>query len=179
MSDPQVITLGGGCFWCLEAVYENVDGVLAVESGYSNGDPALPAPSYEQVCTGRTGHVEVVRVAFDAGRIPLEDILIIFFAIHDPTSLNRQGHDVGTQYRSGIYWTTDAQRAVAERVRALADAQLDGQVVTEIEPLRDYTRAEDYHQGYFRQHPGQGYCAHVIAPKLSAFRAKFRERLKR
>jgi peptide-methionine (S)-S-oxide reductase len=173
----QTITLGGGCFWCVEAVYELVEGVTAVESGYCNGH--VPSPSYEQVCSGTTGHVEVVRVSFDDTRLTLREVLEIFFAVHDPTTLNRQGNDVGTQYRSGIYVESPEQDAVARAVRAEADAALGGRVVTEIAPLSMYTRAEDYHQHYFARNPGQGYCAFVVAPKVEKFKATFRSRVKR
>jgi peptide-methionine (S)-S-oxide reductase len=173
---PETITLGGGCFWCLEAVYEQVDGVLAVESGYSNGH--VERPTYEQVCGGRTGHVEVVRVSFDAERIALREILEIFFAIHDPTTRDRQGNDVGPQYRSGIYVHNTAQEAVAREVLAEANAAHGGRVVTELEPVRNYWRAEDYHQHYYARHPGQGYCAFVIAPKLDKFRRTFAARVR-
>ena len=173
---PETITLGGGCFWCLEAVYEQVDGVLAVESGYSNGH--VERPTYEDVCGGRTGHVEVVRVTFDAERIALREILEIFFAIHDPTTRDRQGNDVGPQYRSGIYVHDAAQEAVAREVLAEADAAHGGRVVTELEPVRNYWRAEDYHQHYYARHPAQGYCAFVIAPKLEKFRRTFAARVR-
>lgn len=173
----QTIILGGGCFWCTEAVFEQVEGVLAVESGYCNGH--FPNPSYEQVCTGQTGHVEVVRVSFDAAVIPLRDILAIFFATHDPTTLNRQGHDVGTQYRSGIYVSDEAQAEVARSVLAEAQQAFGGRVVTEVMGLQDYSRAEDYHQHYFSRNPYQGYCAAVIAPKVEKFRKVFAARLKR
>ena len=159
------ITLGGGCFWCLEAVYELVEGVVAVESGYSNGH--LPQPSYEQVCRGDTGHVEVVCVEFDPQRITLREILEIFFAIHDPTTLNRQGADTGTQYRSGIYFHHPDQEAVAREVMAEVDQKVAGKLVTELLPVADYSRAEDYHQHYFANHPYQGYCAMVAAPKAA------------
>ena len=174
--NKQVITLGGGCFWCLEAVYELVDGVLAVESGYCNGH--VHAPSYEQVCGGDTGHAEVVRVEFDADRIALREVLEIFFAIHDPTTLNRQGSDIGTQYRSGIYLHDSAQEEVAKAVIAEADAAHRGRVVTELAPVDNYARAEDYHQHYFARHPGQGYCAFVVAPKVEKFRRTFRQRVR-
>ena len=173
----QTITLGGGCFWCLEAVYELVDGVQAVESGYANGH--VMQPSYEQVCGGDTGHAEVVKVTFDADRIPLREVLEIFFTIHDPTTLNRQGNDIGTQYRSGIYWTDPAHEAVARDVRAEADAANRGRVVTELLALDGYWRAEDYHQHYFANHPGQGYCAYVVAPKVEKFRKTFAARVRR
>ena len=172
----QSITLGGGCFWCVEAVYELVDGVTAVESGYCNGHVTLP--SYEQVCGGDTGHVEVVKVSFDRDRIGLREVLEIFFHVHDPTSLNRQGNDVGTQYRSGIYVDGAAQEAVARAVMAEADAAHGGRVVTEVQVLANYSRAEAYHQHYFADHPGQGYCAHVVAPKVEKFRRTFKARLR-
>jgi peptide-methionine (S)-S-oxide reductase len=173
----ETITLGGGCFWCTEAVYEQVDGVVAVESGYSNGH--VVNPSYEQVCGGDTGHNEVVRVTFDNARITLREVLEIFFHIHDPTTLNRQGNDVGTQYRSGIYFDDAAQQRVAREVLAEAQAAHGGVVVTEVEPLANYSRAEAYHQHYFANHPGQGYCAVVVAPKVEKFRRAFASRLKR
>jgi peptide-methionine (S)-S-oxide reductase len=175
--NEQVITLGGGCFWCLEAVYELVDGVTAVESGYCNGH--VVNPSYEQVCTGNTGHAEVVRVRFDADRISLREVLEIFFTIHDPTTLNRQGNDVGTQYRSGVYLHDAAQEAVVRQVVTEADAALGARVVTEVLPLANYWRAEDYHQHYFANHPDQGYCAFVVAPKVDKFRRTFKARVKR
>jgi peptide-methionine (S)-S-oxide reductase len=176
MSNPQSITLGGGCFWCLEAVYENVQGVIAVESGYSNGH--VVDPSYEQVCGGDTGHVEVVKVSYDADVIALDDILEIFFHIHDPTTLNRQGNDVGTQYRSGIYFETPEQERVARRVLAQANEHHKGRVVTELKPLSNYSKAEAYHQHYFARNPGQGYCAFVVAPKVEKFKRTFAARLR-
>jgi peptide-methionine (S)-S-oxide reductase len=172
----QTITLGGGCFWCIEAVYELVDGVVAVESGYSNGHVAHP--SYAQVCDGDTGHNEVVRVSFDADRITLREVLEIFFVVHDPTTLNRQGNDVGEQYRSGIYLHDPSQEPVVREVLAEVNALHRGRVVTEVLPVDNYWRAEDYHQHYFAQHPGQGYCAMVVAPKVEKFRRTFRERVK-
>ncbi len=172
----ETITLGGGCFWCTEAVFEQVDGVVAVESGYSNGD--TEDPSYEEVCDGETGHAEVVRVRFDPQRIPLAEILEIFFATHDPTTKNRQGNDIGTQYRSAIYTHCDAQRAVAQRVLADANRAWGGRVVTELAPEHNYWPAENYHQRYYATHPGQGYCAAVIGPKLEKFRKTFKKRLR-
>ena len=172
----QVITLGGGCFWCVEAVYELVDGVTAVESGYCNGH--VVNPSYEQVCSGDTGHAEVVRVRYDDARISLREVLEIFFNVHDATTLNRQGNDVGTQYRSGIYFETPEQQAVARQVLDEANAALGGRVVTELLPLANYSRAEQYHQHYFAQHPDAGYCAFVVAPKVAKFRKTFQSRLK-
>lgn len=172
----QTITLGGGCFWCLEAVYERVRGVVAVESGYANGE--TPNPSYEQVCSGRTGHAEVVRVSFDPAQISLREVLEIFFVVHDPTTLNRQGNDVGTQYRSGIYVHDAEQERVAREVLAEVAAQHGGRVVTELMPERGYTRAEDYHQHYFANHPNQGYCAFVVAPKVAKFQKTFASRVR-
>ena len=172
----ETITLGGGCFWCTEAVYEQVQGVLSVESGYCNGD--LPQPSYEQVCEGTTGHVEVVRVRFDAQQVSLRELREIFFVIHDPTTLNRQGNDVGTQYRSGIYWHTPDQAVVAGAVLAEANAALSGRVVTESVAEAQYWPAEPYHQHYFANHPGQGYCAAVVGPKVAKFRRTFKARVK-
>jgi peptide-methionine (S)-S-oxide reductase len=176
MANLQTITLGGGCFWCLEAVYELVDGVTAVESGYSNGH--VPNPTYEQVCGGDTGHVEVVKVTYDPERISLREVLEIFFHIHDPTTLNRQGNDTGTQYRSGIYFESPEQERVAREVLAEANAAHGGRVVTELKPLADYSKAEAYHQHYFVRNPGQGYCAFVVAPKVEKFRKTFKQRVK-
>ncbi|MFT3821326.1 MAG: peptide-methionine (S)-S-oxide reductase MsrA [Rubrivivax sp.] len=172
----QTITLAGGCFWCLEAVYELVDGVQAVESGYANGH--VTRPSYEQVCSGDTGHAEVVKLTFDADRIALRELLEIFFSIHDPTTRNRQGNDVGTQYRSGIYWSDPAHEAVVREVAAEVDGALGGRVVTELQPLAGYWPAEDYHQHYFANHPQQGYCAVVVGPKVEKFRKTFKAKLR-
>jgi len=172
----ETITLGGGCFWCVEAVYERVQGVTGVESGYANGHVANP--SYEQVCGGDTGHAEVVRVSFDPARISLREVLEIFFVVHDPTTLNRQGNDVGTQYRSGIYLHSAAQEAIAREVLAEVDELHKGRVVTELLPERDYSRAEDYHQHYFANHPNQGYCAFVVAPKVEKFKKTFASRVR-
>ncbi len=173
----QTITLGGGCFWCVEAVFEQVDGVLSVESGYCNGQ--TPKPSYEQVCEGRTGHAEVVRVRFDPDRIGLRELLEIFFVVHDPTTLNRQGNDIGTQYRSAIYWRDPAQADLVREVVAELDAELGGKVVTELAAEANYWPAEAYHQHYFANHPGQGYCAYVVAPKVQKFRQTFAARVRR
>jgi peptide-methionine (S)-S-oxide reductase len=172
----QVITLGGGCFWCVEAVFELVDGVSAVESGYCNG--AVVRPTYEQVCSGTTGHAEVVRVSFDDARISLREVLEIFFVVHDPTTLNRQGNDSGTQYRSGIYFERAEDEAVARAVLADVQAANGGRAVTELLPLANYSKAEAYHQHYFAQHPGQGYCAHVVAPKVEKFKRTFKARVR-
>ena len=170
-SSLETITLGGGCFWCTEAVYLLVDGVTAVESGYTNGK--VKNPTYEQVCGGNTGHAEVVRVTFDPARIGLREVLEIFFVIHDPTTLNRQGNDAGTQYRSGIYFHDASQQAVAREVLAEVNAHHNGRAVTELLPEQNYSRAEDYHQHYFANHPNQGYCAMVVAPKVEKFRKTF------
>lgn len=170
----ETITLAGGCFWCLEAVYEQVEGVVAVESGYSNGH--LAQPSYAQVCEGDTGHAEVVKLSFDAQRVSLRDLLAVFFSIHDPTTLNRQGNDIGPQYRSGIYWSDPAHEAVAREVlnEARQAHEAEGRrVVTELLPLSNYHRAEDEHQHYFARHPHQGYCAFVVAPKVAKFQHAF------
>ena len=172
----DVITLGGGCFWCVEAVYELVDGVGAVESGYCNGH--MDRPTYQQVCEGTTGHAEVVRVSFDPARISLREVLEIFFVVHDPTTLDRQGNDVGPQYRSGIYWNDESQLPVIRAVMAEVDAAHGGRVVTEVAREENYSRAEDYHQHYFANHPGQGYCAFVVAPKVEKFRRTFKARVK-
>jgi peptide-methionine (S)-S-oxide reductase len=172
----QTITLAGGCFWCLEAVYELADGVTAVESGYANGH--VPNPSYAQVCEGDTGHAEVVRVSFDPARITLREVLEIFFTLHDPTTLNRQGNDVGTQYRSGIYWDDPSHEAVVREVHAEANRAHGGRVVTELGPVQNYWKAEAYHQHYFANHPNQGYCAFVVAPKVEKFRKTFRAKVK-
>lgn len=178
-ADSELATLGGGCFWCTEAVFLDVEGVLAVESGYCNGQ--VLNPSYEQVCSGDTGHVEVVRVSFDPQRITFRELLEIFFVVHDPTTPNRQGNDVGTQYRSGIYTHGDEQDRIARAVIAelQASGAVRGKVVTEVTPERNYWRAEAYHQNYFAQHPGQGYCAFVVAPKVEKFRKTFAARQRR
>jgi len=172
----DTITLGGGCFWCVEAVYEKVDGVTAVESGYTNGK--VKNPSYEQVCTGHTGHAEVVRVSYDPQKISLRDLLEIFFVVHDPTTKDRQGNDVGSQYRSGIYFHNPEQERIAREVIAEVNAHHGGRVVTELLPEQNYSRAEDYHQHYFANHPDQGYCAFVVAPKVEKFRKTFASRVK-
>jgi peptide-methionine (S)-S-oxide reductase len=173
-TSTETITLGGGCFWCTEAVFERVIGVNAVESGYSNGH--VKNPSYEQVCGGDTDHNEVIRVSFDPSNITLREVLEIFFVIHDPTTLNRQGNDTGTQYRSGIYFHNACQEAVAREVVAQVNAHHNGRVVTEVLAEANYSRAEDYHQHYFANHPNQGYCAMVAAPKVEKFKKTFANR---
>jgi peptide-methionine (S)-S-oxide reductase len=170
---PQTITLGGGCFWCTEAVYVQVKGVLDVESGYCNGH--VRQPSYEQVCTGSTGHNEVVKLVYDPAQISTREILEIFFVIHDPTTLNRQGNDTGTQYRSGIYFSTPDQQTVASEV--IAEMHESGTyvrpIVTEVVATDNYWPAEEYHQDYFARNPDQGYCMAVAAPKVAKFRKTF------
>jgi peptide-methionine (S)-S-oxide reductase len=172
----EIATLGGGCFWCLEAVYQQVKGVLHVESGYAGGQVA--DPTYEQVCSGTTGHAEVVRVEFDPATTSYRDILEIFFTIHDPTTLNRQGNDIGTQYRSVIFYHSPQQQETAKQVIAAMAHVWDAPIVTELAPLANYYKAEDYHQNYFQQHPLQGYCAFVVAPKVAKFRKTFAEKMK-
>ncbi len=173
MSDKQVLVLGGGCFWCTEAVYVGVKGVTDVESGYSNGQ--VKQPSYEMVCTGTTGHNEVVRLEYDPAQISTREILEIFFVVHDATTLNRQGNDVGTQYRSGIYFTTPEQQAVAQGLidELTKDNAFGKPIVTEVKPLDNYWPAEDYHQDFFERNPHQGYCMAVAAPKVAKFRKTF------
>ena len=171
----ETATLGGGCFWCLEAVYQELKGVQHVESGYSGGQ--VVNPRYEQVCEGTTGHAEVVQVRFDTDVVSYREILEIFFTIHDPTTLNRQGNDIGTQYRSVIYYHDDAQRETAAQVIAEMANVWDAPIVTELAPLPDYYKAEAYHQNYFRQNPMQGYCAYIVAPKVAKFRKTYADKL--
>jgi peptide-methionine (S)-S-oxide reductase len=171
-------TLGGGCFWCLEAVFLELNGVKRVVSGYAGGQVANP--TYEQVCTGRTGHAEVVQVTFDPAQVSFRDVLQVFFGIHDPTTLNRQGADVGTQYRSAIFYNSPEQGSIARAViEEIEKAGIwDAPVVTEVVPLTEFYPAEQYHQDYFRRNPGQGYCRVVIAPKVAKFRKEHLARLK-
>ncbi|MCZ2105398.1 MAG: peptide-methionine (S)-S-oxide reductase MsrA [Comamonadaceae bacterium] len=175
----ETLVLGGGCFWCTEAVFERVRGVLEVRSGYANGH-VTTAPSYEQVCTGTTGCVEAVRLLWDPVEIGARDVLEIFFATHDPTQLNRQGNDVGTQYRSGVYYSDPAHGELARAmVRELdASGHYGTPIVTEVLPLTRFWPAEDYHGTYFRNHPHQGYCTYVIQPKVHKFRQAFARHLK-
>jgi|SRR5579863_5023133 len=179
MGKPETAVLGGGCFWCLEAVYEQMEGVLSVESGYMGG--SAPDPTYQDVCTGTTGHIEVVEITFDPAVTSYRDVLEVFFAIHDPTTPDRQGNDAGTQYRSVIFYESEEQRAIAgEMVRQLdATGIWRNPVVTEIRPAAVFYRAEDYHQQYFRTNPRQPYCTFVVAPKLKKFREKFMNKQKR
>ena len=169
----QTITLGGGCFWCTEAVFVNVRGVTDVESGYCNGHTLQP--SYEQVCRGDSGHCEVVKLTFDPAEVSAREILEVFFVIHDPTTLNRQGADSGTQYRSGIYWSQPEHEALARSLIAEMDQSgvYHHPIVTEVLPLANYWPAEDYHQDYFARNPHQGYCMAVAAPKVAKFRKTF------
>ena len=175
----DVATLAGGCFWCLEAVFDDLEGVEDVVSGYAGG--SVPNPTYKHVCTGETGHAEVVQVTFNPDVISYRDLLRVFFTIHDPTTLNRQGADVGTQYRSAIFTHNETQEKVAEEVIVeLNDAGIwDDPIVTEVVPLEAFYPAEDYHQEYFRRNPNQGYCRVVIAPKVAKFRKQYLDRLKK
>ncbi len=172
-------TLAGGCFWCLEAVFDDVKGVHGVESGYAGG--TMPNPSYRAVCNGDTGHAEVVQVRFDPNVVSYRDLLNVFFAIHDPTTLNRQGADVGTQYRSAIFYHNDDQKMIAEELIESLNAQKiwDNPIVTQLAPLDKFYMAEDYHQEYFARNPYQPYCMAVVAPKVSKFRKHFLEMLKK
>jgi peptide-methionine (S)-S-oxide reductase len=163
-------TFGGGCFWCTEAVFELLPGVKSVESGYAGGK--TPNPTYQQVCSGETGHAEVIRIEYDPSVVSYERLVEVFFEAHDPTTLNRQGADEGTQYRSVIFYHDDAQKAAAEKGKAAAQAQFDDPIVTEISPLTNYYVAEKYHQDYFRNNPNQGYCSFVIRPKVNKLQKK-------
>jgi peptide-methionine (S)-S-oxide reductase len=178
MSQQEAATLGGGCFWCVEAVYRETAGIISVVSGYMGGRNAQP--TYQEVCSGTTGHVEVVQVMFDSRLISYREVLEIFFATHDPTTLNRQGNDTGTQYRSVIFYHSPEQRATAEHLigELTADKAFPNPIVTAVEPATEFYPAEDYHQQYFENHPDQPYCAFVVAPKVQKFRKKFAERVK-
>jgi peptide-methionine (S)-S-oxide reductase len=178
-STIETATLGGGCFWCLEAVFELLKGAHKVESGYAGG--RVENPTYQQVCGGDTGHAEVVQITFDNTIIAFRDLLTVFFSTHDPTTLNRQGADTGTQYRSVIFYHTETQKQIAEAfIKELkTDPKRPLSVVTEVVPLQKFYRAEDYHQGYFRNHPGQGYCQAAIVPKVEKLRKHFAEILAR
>ena len=179
MPRREIATLAGGCFWCLEAVYLELRGVLGVQSGYAGGH--VPHPSYELVCTGSTGHAEVVQVTFDPDEISYRELLDVFFTIHDPTTLNRQGNDVGTQYRSAVFSHSPEQQATVEQAIAelAAEKVWDDPIVTEVVPFTEFYPAEEYHRDYFRLHPEQAYCRAVIAPKVAKARKAFFERLKR
>ncbi len=173
----EAATLGAGCFWCVEAVFQQLDGVISVTSGYAGGP--IPKPTYQDVCTGTTGHAEVCRIRFDASRISYTDLLEVFFKTHDPTTLNSQGADVGTQYRSVVFYHSDQQRDLAEKVKAELDAAeiWPAPIVTEISSAPEFFPAEDYHQNYFLQNPNQGYCQAVIQPKIAKFREVFASKL--
>ncbi len=175
----EIATLGGGCFWCLEAVFDDLKGVLSVESGYMGGP--RPNPTYEQVCTGVSGHAEVIQITFDPAVVTFKEILEVFFVIHDPTTLNRQGNDAGTQYRSAIFYHSPEQKAASEQVIAnLGGAGLwRDPIVTEVTPTSVFYIAEDYHQEYFARNPGAGYCQFVVAPKVAKFRKHFLSKLKK
>jgi peptide-methionine (S)-S-oxide reductase len=175
----EVATLAGGCFWCLEAVFDDLKGVESVESGYMGGRTANP--TYEQVCSGDTGHAEVVRLTFDPDVVSFKEILEVFFVIHDPTTPNRQGNDVGTQYRSAVFYHSAEQKSAAEQVIANLDSAgiYDDPIVTEVVPASQFHVAEDYHQEYFRRNPAQPYCAYVVRPKVAKFRKHFLEKLKK
>ena len=175
----ETITLAGGCFWCVEAVFDEMKGVLSVDSGYANGHVANP--TYQAVCTGMTGHAEVAQIKFDPSIISVRDILNVFFAVHDPTTLNRQGADVGTQYRSGIYYHTPEQKKAAENLISELNAKgiWNSPIVTEVEALKDFYVAEDYHQEYFARNQNQPYCQAVVAPKVAKFRKHYLELLKK
>jgi len=174
----EVATFGGGCFWCMEAIFSELSGVEKVESGYAGG--SVPNPSYEEVCTGRTGHAEVIQVTYDPAIVSYRDLLRIFFTVHDPTTLNRQGADVGTNYRSIIFYHNDEQRLQAlEVTREITEAGIwDGPLVTQLEPFKGFYRAEQYHQEYFKNNPNQAYCRIVIAPKVQKFRQHYTQKLK-
>lgn len=172
----EIATLGGGCFWCVEAIYQDLKGVIKVESGYSGGH--VDNPTYREICSGLTGHAEVIQVTFDPAILAYEDVLNIFFTVHDPTTLNRQGNDSGTQYRSVIYYHSDAQKATAEKVKKASQEIWDDPIVTEITEFDKFYKAEEYHQNYFKDNPNQPYCSIVIAPKVKKFRAKYQEKLK-
>ena len=176
--NTEIATFGGGCFWCLEAVFEQLQGVMSVVSGYAGGK--VENPTYEQVCSGATGHAEVVQISFDSTKITYRELLEVFFAIHDPTTLNRQGADVGTQYRSVIFYHTSEQQKVAQAMIKELDASgaWDKPIVTAVEQSRNFYPAEEYHQGYYRKNSIQPYCQAVISPKLVKLRQKFLKRLK-
>lgn len=178
-SNLQTATLAGGCFWCLEAVFDEIKGVYSVESGYAGGH--VPNPTYRQVCNGDTGHAEVVQIRFDPEIVSYRDLLNVFFAIHDPTTINRQGADVGTQYRSAIFYHNEEQKRTAEELIRELDAQKiwDAPIVTEVTPLDEFYMAEDYHQEFFARNPYQPYCMAVVAPKVAKFRKHFLEMLKK
>jgi len=174
----ETATLGAGCFWCIEAIFQDLKGVQSVTSGYAGGH--VKNPSYKEVCTGSTGHAEVARIVFDPAVISFEDLLYVFWRTHDPTTLNRQGADVGSQYRSAIFYNSDEQKKIAEKSKAETDKSgiFDSPIVTEIVPLTNFYEAEDYHQDYYNINPNQPYCRFVIDPKVAKFKKEFKEKLK-
>lgn len=172
----EMATLGGGCFWCVEAVYQELNGVLKVESGYSGGH--VSNPTYREIGTGTTGHAEVAQITYDPTVVTFEEILEVFFTVHDPTTLNRQGNDVGTQYRSVIFYHNAEQKTIAEAAKSAATELWADPIVTQIAPLDKFYKAEDYHQNYYRDNPSQPYCVYVVGPKVKKFREKFKEKLK-
>jgi peptide-methionine (S)-S-oxide reductase len=175
----QTVTLGAGCFWCVEAIFERLDGVISATSGYSGG--TVKNPTYKEVCTGRTGHAEVIQVVFDPAVLPFAKLLEVFFKTHDPTTLNRQGADVGTQYRSAIFYHNDEQKRIAEEIKTLLNNEKvwSDPIVTEITPFSNFFVAEDYHQEYFENNPNEGYCRMVVAPKVAKFEKLFQDYLKK
>ena len=175
----QTVTLGAGCFWCVEAIFERMEGVISATSGYSGG--TVKNPTYKEVVTGRTGHAEVIQVVFDPAVLPFAKLLEVFFKTHDPTTLNRQGADVGTQYRSAIFYHNDEQKRIAEEIKALLNKEnlWSDPIVTEITPFSNFFVAEDYHQEYFENNPNEGYCRMVVAPKVAKFEKLFQDYLKK
>lgn len=176
LNSLQTAVFGGGCFWCTEAIFQDLKGVKKVESGYANGH--IKNPSYKEVCTGRTGHAEVIKIFYDENEISYAQLLEVHFRTHNPTTLNRQGNDVGTQYRSGVYFSSESEKSTAEKVKEAAKQLWDEPIVTEIEPLNSYYTAEDYHQNYYKNHQNEGYCSFVIGPKVEKFRKEFESLLK-
>jgi len=175
----ETAVLAGGCFWCLDAVYQRLEGVISIECGYSNGKKVNP--TYEEVCSGTTGHAEVVKITYDTTKISYQELLEVFWRIHDPTTLNRQGNDIGTQYRSGIYYQNEAQRiiAMASKEAVSSSGLWEGKLVTEIIPLSNYSSAEAYHQDYFNHHPENQYCVYVVGAKVEKFKKEFKDKLKK
>ena len=176
-NQSEIITLGGGCFWCIETIFQDLKGVSTVESGYMGGH--VTHPTYKEVCNGTTGHAEVIQVTFDPGVISLREILDIFFTVHDPTTLNRQGADVGTQYRSAIFYNNDQQKSIADEAVSAAQELWGQKIVTQLAAAERFYKAEDYHQNYYKGNPYQPYCSIVIAPKVKKFREKYAEKLKK
>ncbi|MBX2890493.1 MAG: peptide-methionine (S)-S-oxide reductase MsrA [Saprospiraceae bacterium] len=176
LGQTEIATLGGGCFWCVEAIFQDLKGVVKVESGYSGGH--VDNPTYREICTGLTGHAEVINVTFDPSVISYREILEIFFTVHDPTTLNRQGADTGPQYRSAIFFHSPGQKTIAEEAKQSMQTIWDDPIVTEITPFDKFYKAEDYHQNYFKDNPNQPYCSIVIAPKVKKFRQQYQNKLK-